>query len=99
MTMSLPATPRLRLPRRADDYYRAPAPIIAKDLSFSGLEVKAGARLVVQNEGPAADTFTSEDNRFDTGTIAAGSNAQITVPSVAGVYKDKGTIHPTADDG
>ncbi len=78
---------------------QAPAPIIVKDFSFSGLEVKAGARLVVQNQGPAAHTFTSEDNRFDTGTIAAGSNAQITVPSVAGVYKVKCTIHPTRMTG
>jgi plastocyanin len=78
---------------------QAPAPIIVKDFSFSGLEVKAGTKVVVQNQGPAAHTFTAEDNRFDTGTIAAGSNAQITVPSVAGVYKVKCMIHPTRMTG
>ena len=78
---------------------QAPAPIIVKDFSFSGLEVKAGARVVVQNQGPAAHTFTAEDNRFDTGSIAAGSNAQITVPSVAGIYKVRCTIHPTRMTG
>jgi plastocyanin len=78
---------------------QAPAPIIVKDFSFSGLEVKAGSRVLVQNQGPAAHTFTAEDNRFDTGTIAAGSNAQLTVPSVAGVYKVKCMIHPTRMTG
>ena len=78
---------------------QAPAPIIVKDFSFSGLEVKAGTRVLVQNQGPASHTFTAEDNRFDTGTIAAGSNAQLTVPSIAGVYKVRCTIHPTRMTG
>jgi plastocyanin len=76
-----------------------PAPIIVKDFSFSGLEVKAGTKVVVQNQGPAAHTFTAEDNRFDTGTIAPGSNAQLTMPSIPGVYKVKCMIHPTRMTG
>ena len=77
----------------------APAPIRVRDFSFSGLDVKAGAKLLVQNQGPAAHTFTAEDNSFDTGTIAPGSNAQITVPSRPGTYKVKCTIHPTQMTG
>ena len=77
----------------------APAPIRVRDFSFSGLDVKAGARLLVQNQGPAAHTLTAEDNSFDTGAIAAGSNAQITVPSRPGTYKVKCTIHPTQMTG
>lgn len=77
----------------------APAPIIVKDFSFSGLEVKAGSRVLVQNEGPATHTFTAEDNRFDTGPINAGSNAQIVVPSITGTYKVKCMIHPTRMTG
>ena len=78
---------------------QAPTPIIVRDFSFTGLEVKAGSKVVVQNQGPAAHTFTAEDNRFDTGTIAAGSNAQLTVPSTPGVYKVRCTIHPTRMTG
>lgn len=77
----------------------APQPIIVRDFSFSGLEVKAGSRVLVQNQGPAAHTFTAEDNRFDTGSIAAGSNVQFTVPSTPGTYKVKCTIHPTRMTG
>lgn len=77
----------------------APSPIIVKDFSFSGLEVKAGSRVLVQNQGPATHTFTAEDNRFDTGPINAGSNAPLTVPSIAGTYKVRCTIHPTRMTG
>ncbi|HET7720797.1 MAG TPA: hypothetical protein VFK43_12585, partial [Acidimicrobiales bacterium] len=62
-------------------------------------EVKAGARVLVQNQGPATHTFTAEDNRFDTGPIAAGSNVPLNVPSTPGVYKVRCTIHPTRMTG
>jgi plastocyanin len=78
---------------------QAPAPIIVKDFSFSGLEVKAGAKILVQNQGPSSHTLTADDNRFDTGTIASGSNAQLTVPSTPGTYKIKCNIHPTRMTG
>jgi plastocyanin len=77
----------------------APAPIIVKDFSFSGLTAKAGSRVLVQNEGPATHTFTADANSFDTGPINAGSNAQFTVPSVAGTYKVHCSIHPTRMTG
>ncbi len=76
-----------------------PTPIIVKDFSFSGLEVKAGSRVLVQNQGPAAHTLTAENNRFDTGSIAAGSNASLNVPSTPGTYKIRCTIHPTRMTG
>lgn len=76
-----------------------PAPIIVRDFSFTGLEVKAGARVLVQNQGPSAHTLTAEDNRFDTGSIASGSNAQLTIPSIPGTYKIKCSIHPTRMTG
>jgi plastocyanin len=77
----------------------APQPIILKDFTFTGLEVKAGQRLLVQNEGPAPHTLTADDNSFDTGRIAAGANAQFVVPSIPGTYKVKCTIHPTRMTG
>ncbi|HWI02621.1 MAG TPA: cupredoxin domain-containing protein [Acidimicrobiales bacterium] len=76
-----------------------PAPIIVRDFSFTGLEVKAGARVLVQNQGPSAHTLTAEDNRFDTGSIASGSNAQLTIPSTPGTYRIKCSIHPTRMTG
>ena len=77
----------------------APAPIIVKDFSFSGLTVKAGSQVLVHNEGPATHTFTADNNVFDTGPINAGSNAPLTVPSIAGTYKVKCLIHPTRMTG
>ena len=76
-----------------------PQPIIVRDFSFSGLEVKAGSKLLVQNEGPASHTLTSDDGLFDTGRIAAGSNVQFTVPSTPGTYKVKCTVHPSRMTG
>jgi plastocyanin len=77
----------------------APKPIIVKDFTFLNLDVKAGTKLLVQNEGPAAHTLTADDGAFDTGRITAGQNVQFTVPSTPGVYKVKCTIHPTRMTG
>lgn len=71
-----------------------PKPIVVKDFSFSGLEVKAGTTVLVQNEGPSAHTFTAEDKRFDTGQIPPGTNRELKVPSQPGTYKVKCTVHP-----
>ncbi len=76
-----------------------PSPIVVKDFAFSGLEVKAGSKLLVQNEGPSPHTLTADDNSFDTGRIAPGSNVQFTVPSIPGTYKVKCTVHPTRMTG
>ena len=76
-----------------------PKPIIVKDFTFLNLEVKAGSKLLVQNEGPAAHTLTADDGLFDTGRIASGANVQFTVPSTPGTYKVKCTIHPTRMTG
>ena len=77
----------------------APSPIIVKDFSFSGLEVKAGTKVLVQNQGPAQHSLTAEDNSFDTKPIAPGANVELTVPSVRGTYKVKCTIHPSRMTG
>lgn len=77
----------------------APSPIIVKDFTFVFPDVKAGSRLLVQNEGPAPHSLTAEDNTFDTGRIEPGSNVGITVPSIKGTYKVKCTVHPTRMTG
>ena len=76
-----------------------PKPIIVRDFGFSGLDVKAGSRVLVQNQGPAEHSLTAEDNSFDTKPIPPGTNVQFTVPSRAGTYKVKCTIHPTRMTG
>jgi plastocyanin len=93
------AGPSTTVPSPSTTTTQAPTPIIVRDFSFSGLEVKAGARVLVQNQGPSSHTLTAEDNRFDTGSIASGSNAQLTIPSTPGVYKIRCTIHPTRMTG
>ena len=60
---------------------------------------QGGAQGARPEPGPGAHTFTAEDNRFDTGSIAAGVNAQLTVPSTPGTYKVKCAIHPTRMTG
>lgn len=78
---------------------QAAKPIIVKDFTFLNLDVKAGTKLLVQNEGPAAHTLTADNGTFDTGQIASGANVQFTVPSAPGTYKVKCTIHPTRMTG
>ena len=62
----------------------APKPIIVKDFTFLNLDVKAGSRLLAQNEGRAPHTLTADNGSFDTGQIAAGANVSFTVPSTPG---------------
>ena len=78
---------------------QAPKPIIVKDFTFLNLDVKAGTKVLVQNEGPASHTLTADNGSFDTGQIAAGANVQFTVPSTPGTYKVKCNIHPTRMTG
>ena len=78
---------------------QAPAPIIVRDFSFSGLEVKAGSKVLIQNQGATAHTFTADDNSFNVGPINAGQNAELTAPSRPGAYRVKCTIHPTRMTG
>ncbi len=71
-----------------------PAPILLKDFSFSGLEVKAGTKVLVQNQGKEPHTLTAEDKKFDTGQVQPGRNVEFTVPSIAGTYKVRCMVHP-----
>ena len=78
---------------------QAPSPIIVRDFSFSGLEVKAGSKVLVQNQGQTPHTFTADDNSFNVGPINAGQNAEFTAPSRPGTLIVKCTIHPTRMTG
>ena len=71
-----------------------PTPIVIRDFSFSNLEVRAGTKVLVQNQGQEAHTLTAQDNRFDTGQIAPGRNVELTIPSVTGTYRVRCSVHP-----
>ncbi len=71
-----------------------PAPILLRDFTFIGLEVKAGSKVLVQNQGQQPHSLTAVDRRFDTGQVQPGRNVEFTVPSVAGTYRIKCVVHP-----
>ena len=70
------------------------APILLRDFSFFRLEVKAGSKVLVQNQGEQPHTLTAEDGRFDTGRVQPGRNVEFTVPSQAGTYRIRCSVHP-----
>ena len=71
-----------------------PEPIIIRDFSFSGLQVKAGSKLLVQNRGQEPHTLTADDMTFNTGQVPPGRNVEFTVPSRTGTFKIKCLVHP-----
>jgi plastocyanin len=70
------------------------APIVIRDFSFSGLEVKAGSKVLVQNQGREPHTLTADDMRFNTGQVPPGRNVEFAVPTQTGTYKIKCLVHP-----
>lgn len=77
----------------------ATEPIIIRDFSFSGLEVKAGSKVLVQNRGQQPHTLTADDMAFNTGQVPPGRNVEFSVPSRTGTYKVKCLVHPTRMTG
>ncbi len=70
------------------------APILLRDFRFFGLDVKAGSKVLVQNQGQQPHTLTAEDRRFDTGQVQPGRNVEFTVPTQVGTYRIRCTVHP-----
>ncbi len=71
-----------------------PSPILLRDFSFFGLEVRAGSKVFVQNQGREPHTLTAVDGRFDTGQVQPGRNVEFSVPSQAGTYRIRCAVHP-----
>ena len=71
-----------------------PSPILLRDFSFFGLDVKAGTKVLVQNQGQQPHSLTAVDGRFDTGQVQPGRNVEFTVPSQAGTYRIRCVVHP-----
>lgn len=55
--------------------------------------VKAGATVTVKNESSAAHTVTSDDGKFDAGTIQGGGSKTFTAPTQPGTYNFHCNIH------
>ena len=70
------------------------APVLLRDFSFFGLDVKAGSKVLVQNQGQQPHSLTAVDGRFDTGQVQPGRNVEFTVPSQAGTYRIRCVVHP-----
>jgi plastocyanin len=75
------------------------APIVIRDFSFAGLEVKAGSKVLVQNQGKEPHTLTADDMTFNTGQVPPGRNVEFAVPSRTGTFKVKCLVHPTRMTG
>ena len=74
----------------------ATASISIKDFSFSGdMAVAPGTVITVTNNDGTAHTLTSADGAFDTGTLAPGESAPITVPDDTGDFAFFCSIHPS----
>ena len=71
-----------------------PSPILLRDFSFFGLEVKAGSKVLVQNQGREPHTLTAVDGRFDTGQVQPGRNVEFNVPVQVGTYRIRCSVHP-----
>ena len=71
-----------------------PEPILLRDFSFFGLDVKAGTKVLVQNQGQEPHSLTAVDGRFDTGQVQPGRNVELAIPSQSGTYRIRCTVHP-----
>lgn len=59
--------------------------VVLRDFCFDpiGIEAAPGTTLKVRNDGQQPHTFTATDGSFDTGALAAGESATVTVPREA----------------
>lgn len=71
-----------------------PEPILLRDFSFFGLDVKAGTKVLVQNQGQEPHSLTAVDGRFDTGQVQPGRNVELSIPSQPGTYRIRCVVHP-----
>ena len=69
--------------------------VVAEDFSLTDLSVEAGAAFTLDNQGEAPHTLTADDDSFDSGEVAAGSQSDpLTAPDEPGSYPFHCEIHP-----
>lgn len=78
-----------------DDTAGATAEVTIADFAFTAPDsVAVGTTLTITNNDSVPHTFTAEDGSFDTGSIAPGASAQVTLDT-AGTVAYRCTIHPS----
>lgn len=80
----------LALPAAAADHA---VEIKAMKFSPAAIEVAAGDTVTFTNADPVPHTATAEDGAFDTGQLAKGESATVTVEA-AGEHAYKCLVHP-----
>lgn len=73
------------------------ATVVMRDSCFGGTAhfVSDGTTITIDNQGALPHTFTAVDGSFDTGTVAAGSSADLEVGG-PGIYRVFCSLHGTA---
>jgi plastocyanin len=69
--------------------------IEAKDFELTSITVAPGAEVEVVNGDDVAHTVTSDDDEFDSGSVAGGTSATFTAPSEPGEHPFHCDIHPS----
>ncbi|HEX6301780.1 MAG TPA: hypothetical protein VF148_15075 [Acidimicrobiia bacterium] len=77
--------------------YREGTDLSMKDSCFAGTAhfAPSGTTLTVSNDGELPHTFTAVDGSFDTGEVASGNTAQLSVDE-PGIYRVFCSLHGTA---
>lgn len=72
--------------------------VTIRDFNFepAALELAAGDTITFVNEDSAPHTATAKDGAFDTGTLAKGESATVTV-AAAGTYEYICDLHPSME--
>lgn len=78
-----------------DDDTAGAATIEAKDFALTSITVAPGAEVEVVNGDGAAHTVTSDDDLFDSGSVAGGETGTFTAPSEPGEHAFHCEIHPS----
>jgi plastocyanin len=78
----------------SDESATSGAAIEAMDFELTSITVAPGAEVEVVNEGDVAHTVTSDDDEFDSGTVAGGSTGTFTAPTEPGEHPFHCEIHP-----
>lgn len=79
----------------ADDDVAGAATIEAKDFSLTSITVAPGAEVDVVNGDSATHTVTSDDDLFDSGSVAGGETGTFTAPNEPGEHAFHCEIHPS----
>ncbi len=92
-----PAEPVAAQPEPATPAATPAAQVVnIEGFSFGGATVvQPGEQITVSNLDGASHTMTANDGSFDTGLIAGGASATLTMPTAPGTYQYFCSLHPS----